>query len=228
MDKKDFSIDEALKFGWNTMKTNFWFFFGVFVIAVAVIYIPYVVGILCTRSAYAVSFLFYIASAVLSAIINIGLIKIALKFAKQGKPDLKDLFAFQGCFWRYLGGSFLYGLVYVAGMILLVVPGIIWAIMFQYFAYYIISEKIGIMDALEKSRQLTKTVRWKLLGFGILLALINYLGAIVLLVGLFATVPTTIVAYAYVFCKLHEQKESGVGAVAVEPKASIEDKGAAK
>jgi len=228
MDKKNFSIDEALKFGWNTMKANFWFFFGVFVIAFAVIYIPYVIGVLCARSAYGFSFIFHVASAVLSFIVNIGLIKIALKFVDGGKPEVKDLFDFHGCFWRYVGGSFLYGLIYRAGIILLVVPGIIWAIMFQYFGYCIVSEKISIMDALEKSRRLTKTVRWKLLGFGIVLALINYLGALVLLVGLFATVPTTIVAYAYVFRKLHEQTEAGVGTVAVEPKISIEDKGVIK
>lgn len=216
MDRKDFSIDEALKFGWNTMKANFWFFFGVFVIAFAVIYIPYVAGVFCTRSASVLSLVFNIASAVFSVIVNIGLIKIALKLVKQEKPEMKDLFDFQGCFWRYVGGSFLYGLVCLAGMILLVVPGIIWAIMFQYFAYYIVSEKIDIMGALEKSRQLTKTVRWKLLGFGIVLALINYLGVLVLFVGLLATVPTTIIAYAYVFRKLQEQTETGVGTEATE------------
>jgi len=157
MDKKNFSIDEALKFGWNTMKANFWFFFGVFVIAFAVIYIPYVIGVLCARSAYGFSFIFHVASAVLSFIVNIGLIKIALKFVDGGKPEVKDLFDFHGCFWRYVGGSFLYGLIYRAGIILLVVPGIIWAIMFQYFGYCIVSEKISIMDALEKSLRLTKT-----------------------------------------------------------------------
>ena len=65
------------------------------------------------------------------------------------------------------------------------------------------------MDSIKRSGDLTKTVRWKLLGFGILLMLINYLGLIVLIVGLFATIPTTMLAHAWVYRKLLGQTESG-------------------
>jgi len=32
MNKKDFSIEEALQYGWNIMKPNIWFFVGVLVV----------------------------------------------------------------------------------------------------------------------------------------------------------------------------------------------------
>jgi uncharacterized membrane protein len=133
------------------------------------------------------------------------MIRISLKFCNEEKPEFNDLFRFKGNFWRYLGGSLLLGITVTAGLILFVIPGVIWAIMFQFYAYLIIDKNVGIMDAFRSSGEITKSVRWKLLGFGLLLALINYLGILVFLVGLLATIPTTMLAYAWVYRKLLDQ-----------------------
>ena len=202
MEKKNFSIDEALKFGWNTMKANFWFFFGILVTAFAVNWIPYLFAIVLQRSSSGLAVLFYIASFVVGVIVNIGLIRIVLKFCDDQKPEFNDLFRFKGFFWRYVGASLLMALVVGVGMLLLVVPGIIWAIMFQFGLWLVVDKNLRIMDAFDRSGKLTKTVRWKLLGFGVLVGLINYLGILVFLIGLFATLPTTMLAYAHVYRKL--------------------------
>ncbi len=208
MDRKYFSIDEALRFGWNTMKTNFWFFFGILVAMIAAIYIPYVLAIVADSLSSGLAFLFYVVSYVIAMIVNIGLIRIVLKLVDGEKPDFADLFRFQGFFWRYLGGSLLMALIVSVGVMLFVIPGIIWAIVFQFYGWLIIDKNLGIMDALSHSLKITKTVRWKLLGFGVLLGLINYLGILVFLVGLFATIPTTMLAYAHVYRKLLVQTEN--------------------
>ncbi|UCG30717.1 MAG: hypothetical protein JSV53_02230 [candidate division WOR-3 bacterium] len=208
MDRKDFSIDEALRFGWNTMKTNFWFFFGILVAMIAAIYIPYALAVVADRLSSGLAFLFYVVSYVIAMIVNIGLIRIVLKLVDGEKPDFADLFRFQGFFWRYLGGSLLMALIVSVGVMLFVIPGIIWAIVFQFYGWLIIDKNLGIMDALSHSLKITKTVRWKLLGFGVLLGLINYLGILVFVVGLFATIPTTMVAYAHVYRKLLVQTEN--------------------
>jgi len=209
MDKKVFSIDEALKFGWNTMKTNFWFFFGILIIAWIVVYVPSLIGNLLRDKSSLLYLIFMLVSWAIQVMISIGLIRISLKFIDGGKPEFNDLFRFQGFFWRYLGGSLLVGLIVVVGILLFVIPGIVWAIMFQFFGFLIIDKNLSIMDSVRQSGNLTKTVRWKLLGFGLLLMLINYLGLIVLLVGLFATIPTTMLAHAWVYRKLLGQTESG-------------------
>ena len=209
MTKKDFSIDEALKFGWNTMKANFWFFFGILIVAWVIVYVPALIGNLLRDESFFLYFIFMFASWTVQVIISIGLIRIYLKLCDGGKPEFSDLFKFQGFFWRYLGGSLLVGLVVMVGILLLVIPGIVWAIMFQFFGLLIIDKNLGVMDSVRRSGELTKNVRWKLLGFGILLMLINYLGLIVLIVGLFATVPTTMLAHAWVYRKLLDQSESG-------------------
>lgn len=202
---KDFSIDEALKFGWNTMKTNFWFFFGILVVAWVVIYIPYIIGSLLRNTSFLFYLLFTLIGWAVQLMVSIGLIRISLKFCSGETPEFNDLFRFKGYFWRYLGGSLLLAIMVTVGFMLFIIPGVIWAIMFQFYAFLIIDKNLGIMDSFKRSGEITKSVRWKLLGFGLLLTLINYIGLLVFLVGLFATIPTTMLAYAWVYRKLLDQ-----------------------
>lgn len=48
----------------------------------------------------------------------------------------------------------------------------------------------------------TQGVKWRLLGFGLLCLGVNLVGAIAIGVGLLVTIPTTLVAAAYVFRRL--------------------------
>jgi uncharacterized membrane protein len=208
MTKKEFSMSEAITYGWNTMKANFWFFLGVLIIAGLIAGIPSAIASALQKESHGLSFLFRIIAWIADIIISIGLITIALKFLDNTKAELNDLFSFKPYFWQYLLGSILYGLIVLGGFILLIVPGIIWAIKFQYYGYFIIDKKLDAIEALKKSSALTMTVRWELLGFGVVMFCINIVGAICLLVGLFVTIPTTLLAYTLVFRKLLTQLEA--------------------
>jgi len=78
-------------------------------------------------------------------------------------------------------------------------------IRFGFFQYFIVDKKTGVIDSLKRSWQITKGSVWNLFLFYLLLFGINFLGIICLLVGLFATVPTAIVAKAFVYRKLLEK-----------------------
>ena len=90
---------------------------------------------------------------------------------------------------------------------MLIIPGIIWGIKFQFFSYFIVDKGLGPIEALKRSSTITKGAKWDLFLFGLLVWLINLLGALCLLVGLFATIPTTGVAMAFVYHKLLTQTE---------------------
>jgi uncharacterized membrane protein len=200
MTQKEFSIGEALEYGWNTMKTNFGFFIGIIIVSWIVAGIPTVIAVILQENAPGISFLFRLAGIVLSTIIQIGIIRIALKFVDGQTPEFNDLFtSFKGYFWRYLGASILFGLIVAGGMLLLIVPGIIWAVKFQYFTYLIIDQNLGVMDSLKKSSDITNGVKWPLFGFAVLLVLINYGGAVLLFIGLLATIPITMMANVSVY-----------------------------
>lgn len=211
MTQKNFSIGEALEYGWNTMKTNFGFFIGIIIVSWIVSGIPTFIAVILQEDAPAISLLFRLGGIILGTIIQIGILRIALKFVDGQTPEFSDLFnSFKGCFWRYLGASILYGLIVVGGMFLLIVPGIIWAIKFQYFGYLVIDQNLGVMDSLKKSSDVTNGVKWPLFGFAILLVLINYGGAILLFIGLLATIPITMMANVSVYRTLQAQTDSSL------------------
>ena len=61
------------------------------------------------------------------------------------------------------------------------------------------------MDSLKKSSVLTSGIKMNLFLFALLLVVINIAGALALIIGLFATIPTTIMATVFVYRKLLSQ-----------------------
>ena len=140
------------------------------------------------------------------------MIKIVISCAKGEKPEFGDLFNCYPLFFKYLFATILYCLIVFGGLILLIVPGIIWAIQFGFYGYYIVDENAGIMQSLSKSSALTRGVKWDLFCFNLLCFALNIAGLLCLLVGLFATLPTTMVALAHVYRSLRGQEDSVSGA----------------
>jgi uncharacterized membrane protein len=207
MATKKFSKGEAIRFGWNAMKNNLGFFIGLLILAGSILIILSILQGLTVEGAPGFSFLLSIASVVVQLIIEIGLIKIALKFADNTKAELGDLFSCYPLFFKYLGASILYGLIILGGIILLIIPAFIWGIKFQFFGYFIVDKGAGPIEALKRSSSITMGAKWDLFLFGLLILGINILGFLALVIGLFATIPTSMVAIAYVYRKLLAQAE---------------------
>lgn len=210
METKNFSKKEAIKFGWDAMKANFWFFVKLLIVVwliyfIPIYFIPRFIANLIVNNALVISVITVItnlAFLVLSTIVTMGLIKIFLKFSNNEKGELSDIFSSYPLFFKYLFGSILYGLITFGGFILLIVPGIIWAVRFQFFSYLIVDKGLKPIEALKKSSVITDGARWNLFVFGLLLGGINILGALCLGIGLFTTIPTTMIAQAFVYRKL--------------------------
>ncbi len=196
-----FSIEEALKFGWSTTKLNFSFLVKIILI-VAVAYL--VSGLIRNglKDIPVLSFLTAILFWVFHIVLDIGLIKIALKFNGSQKPDFEDLYNHYPLFWQYLAGSLLSGLIVLGGFILLIIPGIYFSVKLQFVQYLIVDRGLGPMEAIQKSWKMTEGSFWNLLILDIILGAINVLGALALLIGLLWTIPTSSIATAFVYRKL--------------------------
>lgn len=208
-------MNEAVKFGWNSMKSNFWLFVGVFVVGGLVMILPTALGFALALPAfkstgmyvvrgYLSSFL-QVASWVVNLIIGMGYITIALKLVDGQKPAFKDLFTSIKHFFSFLLVNLCYGVIVFVGILLLIVPGIIWALKFQLAPYFVIDRGMDPITALKASAAATKGAKVELLLFGILLQFINAAGFLVVLLGLFATVPTTMVALAHMYRALSKR-----------------------
>lgn len=196
------NIKEALTYGWKTFKKNWQFLVIAFVIILIVGMIPNWLHDWSRENLPAVSFLFSIIGWIVQMVTSIGVIVITLKLVDSKKPELADIYKHYNLLLNYFLGSLLYGLVVLAGFILLIVPGIIWGIKYQYTTYLIIDKKMGPMEAFKKSGQITKGVRTKLFWLGCAFAVITILGVLALGLGLIVAWPVISLAGAHVYRKL--------------------------
>jgi len=203
MGKKDFSIGDAVQFGWDTMKNNIAFFIIMIIILWVAAAVPSGLGSMSYRmsvgAAAIFGLVFGIISFVVGMFVNMAQIKVGLRFSKGETADFPDLYNEYQRFWDFLLGSILYALIVLGGLILLIVPGIYWAIKYYFYGYLIIDQGMGPMDAIKKSGELTKGVKWNLLVFWLALLGIYILGFLACCVGILFAIPVIIVAVAYVY-----------------------------
>jgi uncharacterized membrane protein len=204
---KRFSTGEAVSHGWKTVKANLGLFVGL-----AVIYLVISGG--PTGASQHGRGISGPVSWVLNTLMMMGVIRITLKFTDGGRGQFSDLWANFDTALDYLGASVLYALIVVGGLILLIVPGIIWAIRFGFYGYFIIDRKSSAIDALKQSSALTRGERGNLFVFGLAMLGVNLLGAVCLGVGLLVSIPTTWLAAASVYRRL---QSTAVPKTAAEP-----------
>jgi len=200
-------MGEAVRFGWETMKKNIMFFIPLLVVAFLIKSIPGAIGKYAGAEFPIINYILMLTGWLLGYVVDMGLVKISLQFCDGIKGKLDDLLSSFDIVIPFIAASILYGLIIFSGMLLLVVPGIIWGIKFSLYPYFIVEKKLGPIEALKASSRATKGAKWDLFLFILLLGLINLAGALVFLVGLFATIPTSMVAFAYVYHRLTKEPE---------------------
>ena len=203
MPEKRFSKREALEFGWRTTRANILIFIAFLVISMAAsIFFSGFAGLFEKRLPL-LSLIFNLGYVLLTIAINIVGIKIALKFCDNDQRAMAEVISFTPSqFLKFAAGYILYSLLVAAGLILLIVPGLIFMVKYQYVAYFIADKNTEIAEAFQRSSGVTRGIKWELFLFLILLWLINMAGVICFFAGLLVTIPVTMAAMAYVYRKL--------------------------
>jgi len=200
--ERKFSKSEAIRFGWETTKNNLGFFILLLLIAFPISAASSIIQKIFGDKVLSVNILLVVINSILSTVINIGFIKIALKFCDGQKAAIGDLFSAGKLFLPYLVGAILFLLIVFGGLILLIVPGVIWSFKFGFFGYFMVEKGLEPSEALRRSALITQGAKWDLFVFWLLLMLINLAGVAALFIGLFVTLPITIIANAFVYRKL--------------------------
>jgi len=199
-------IDEAIQFGWQTMKKNFLFFIGIFLFIIAIQLLPVIltnIDFLASDIAYII---IYLLLTFFGIIVGMGVIKILLNFCDNKKNNFSILFSQYRLFFIYLLTTIIYFIIVLLGLILFIIPGIYLGIRFVFFEYFIIDKKMGVIKSLKESWRATKGNFWGLFAFSVVALTINILGAFVLLLGLFVTIPITMIAWVFIYRRLSEAK----------------------
>lgn len=203
-----FSISEAVTFGWNTMRANVGFFIALVTLTFSIHLVTVIAEKLIGEGHPFVSIVIFIATWMIGLVLQVVYIRVGLRFYDGEECGLEDLLASPRLLAKLFVGGLLYGVVVLIGLLLLILPGVIWAMQFQFFSYLLVDKGLGLMEAFKRSAALTKGSRATLFFFWVLLFCINLAGVLALLVGLYATIPTTIVALAAVYRKLLAQAEA--------------------
>ncbi|MFZ2769819.1 MAG: hypothetical protein WAZ50_01710 [Minisyncoccia bacterium] len=194
---KTFSIDEAIKHGWALFKVNK----KLLIITTILFLILSNLNNQGGRGYYQHgSLVVWLVLFAVGILIKIGWYKILLKVEDGVATSPKELFTHIDSFLKYLAVYILYVLSMIIGFVLLITPGFYMALKYGFAPIIILDKKdISIGDAFRKSAEITDGVKWKLLWAFIVLGFLNFVGLLVLVVGLLVSIPVSMLAYVHIY-----------------------------
>jgi len=195
---KKIAIGESIEFGWSAVKSHLVFFICIFLLFAALSFMSYGAGAIGTQ----------VVLGLLVSGISLGYIKLSIDMVDGKAPEFKELFSCFSLLLKYLIAAIIYTIVVAIGLVLFVIPGVIWAVQFGFYPYVIVKERLGPLSALRKSSTLTAGVKGKLIIFAFALLGINLLGVVALGIGIIITMPMSVIAAAHVFRQLEKHSSS--------------------
>jgi hypothetical protein len=136
---------------------------------------------------------------------SVKLVRLSLDKVKGKRRSFKTPYGAWLGTARYFHASVLYGLSTLVGMVLLVVPGVMAMVAFSLAPYAALETRTKTWRSLQISWELTRSVRWKMLGFFCVTGLFLLFGFLCLGVGLIVAWPVTTIAWVVVYRDLERQ-----------------------
>jgi len=195
-----FSVGECVSYGWRA----YWKNVGpLLLITLVIIVIDVVISAIGQATGNnVVAALFSLIGWIVGLLLAFGLIRATIAVTKGQKPEVAMLFETDG-FGPYILASILFGIAVAIGLVLCIIPGIIFAVVYHFYGYVIVENpSTGAIDSLKKAADITRGHRWELFGLFIVLILINIVGLIACLVGVLFTAGISAVAVAYAYRSL--------------------------
>lgn len=195
-----FTIREAFDEGWRLTKEHFGFLIGYQVILYFLIILFAVIG---NDSLSAL----HIFGIVIVNLAQMGLYHAALVITAGMKPQYAELYQNWRLFISWLVASFIFGFVFTLGIILLIVPGCYILARYGLFPFFILDKDLGPIDGLKQAGKATKGIRGHLFLLFIACFALNILGFILLVIGLFVTIPITLLALTFAYRKIISRQD---------------------
>ena len=136
-----------------------------------------------------------------------GYLSFFLKISRNKEVEVNELWSKTNMYLSYLGVSILVGIIVSIGFVLFIIPGIILALMYSQVLFIMLDdEKIGITDAMKKSREMMNGHKWEY--FVLILSFFGwmFLGILTFGILLFWVVPYMNVTTCNFYNKLKEAK----------------------
>ncbi|WDQ18556.1 hypothetical protein [Rhodopirellula sp. P2] len=144
--------------------------------------------------------------------IGIGMARICLATARFQPAELGTLFSGGDKFLAVLGGTILYMMGATFGLLLLILPGLIFMLLLWPYYYFIVDRQCGVFESFSKAFEVGKLNWVTSLVLGIATIVIFIAGALALLVGLLFAAPFIGVMFAttYLMMKGEHPGQPGI------------------
>lgn len=210
MSQKTIEIKDAIQFGWDTLRVNFAFYIKLLLVLIVVSLIPAMIIAKLTSSfgpylGLPLQFL----NLVWQAVIGMGMMKICMKLYDRQAVEFSDLWSCIPSTLDYVIVKVVYTCIVIIGLLLLIIPGLIWAMQFFLASYLVVDRGTSAVAALKGSSAVTRGAKWDLGIFASVVLGLNFIGVLLLGVGLLVTLPITMLATVHAYRSLLKQTEAG-------------------
>ena len=131
--------------------------------------------------------------------IEYGVAFAYLKASRGDKPEIKDVFEAFNNYWNAVLASLLVFVIIALGLVILIIPGIIFACKLVFTPYLVVDRNMEVIEAIKESWRMTGGHAWKVF-FIILLAIpIGIAGLICFGVGVIISIMWLSLAFASLY-----------------------------
>jgi uncharacterized membrane protein len=220
---KDFSIKEAVRYGWETFKANKKLLILSSLVFLIASNLPSYESLERHFSA-PIGHILAIAFFIISSIVTIGWYKLLLGLMDGRKPSLNELFSHKRLFFRYV--FTLVAFFAIAGIPLIVfsllavaaysvsfplsialgavgvVLSIYASLRYMFAITLVIDKEVSLGSSFKESARMTESVKWRLVCLCIVTGLVAFLGILAFGIGLLVSLPISTLAFLHVYRKL--------------------------
>src|SRR5713226_2558446 len=199
MKHRPISIRQAFDFAWPTFKKRFGLFTAVLLTILGAWVVLEIVVIAGQRYGILLWAVMHLAFLIFVAGVEVGFLKVCLALYAGAEPTFTDTFRHLALGPRFLAGQMLYLLMVVIGLLLFVVPGAYLGLRYALFGFCMAAGETDLMRSFKRSAILSAGIKVYLLWIFVALFVLNALGASLLGLGLFITVPLSVLMMTAVY-----------------------------
>jgi len=138
--------------------------------------------------------------------VEYGVAFAALKAVRGEHLEVKDMFASFQNYANVVLANILTGLIIVIGIILLIIPGIIFACKLAFVPYLVVDKKMEAIEAVKESWRMTDGHALSVFLIGLLAIFVALAGLICLIVGIIPAIIWIELAFASLYHAVSTQK----------------------
>jgi uncharacterized membrane protein len=191
-------LAEAIQFGWRTVREYPLFLVGTVLASIGVPCLISWGGDVAFDDG-AQQFAIWLINLAASATLSLGLAKIYLRYRDGERPVFENLFDGLAHVHKFLGAHIIASVAVFMGLLLLIIPGIMFLIRLWFIGFVIVDTKVGPLEAIQQSWDISRGRTFDLFLLFLLLCGLNLLGLICLGVGVLITMPISGLALAHIY-----------------------------